>query len=103
MSYISRAASFPVAVRFHFAQAFMVSLVQFVPSLLFGFLEKGGVPGMAVAYNTVFLWVMVSCVSMQLILLNPLARSKNPLLINVVGWAMRYMNYSTDMKPVQKK
>lgn len=103
MSYICRAPSFPVAVRFHFAQAFMVALVQFVPSLLFGFLEKGGVPGMAVAYNTVFLWVMVSCLSMQVILLNPLSSSKNPLLINVVGWAMKYMNYSNDMKPAAPK
>lgn len=102
MSYVCRAASFPVEVRFHFAQAFMVSLIQFVPSLLFGFLEKGGVPGMAVAYNSVFLWVMVSCLSMQAILLNPVSSSKNPLLINVVGWAMKYMNYTPDMKPTAK-
>lgn len=99
MSYICRAQSFPVQIRFHFAQAFMVSLIQFIPSILFGFLEKGGVPGMAVAYNTVFLWVLVSCLSMQAILLNPVASSKNPMLINVVGWAMRYMNYTPDMKP----
>jgi hypothetical protein len=52
MSYIARAPSFPVEVRFHFAQAFMVSLVQFLPSLLFGVMEKAGVPGMAVLYNT---------------------------------------------------
>jgi hypothetical protein len=52
MSYICRAPSFPVEVRFHFAQAFMVSLIQFVPSLGFGLLEKAGVPGMAVLYNT---------------------------------------------------
>lgn len=102
MSYICRAQSFPVQIRFHFAQAFMVSLIQFVPSILFGFLEKGGVPGMAVAYNTVFLWVLVSCLSMQAILLNPVSSSKNPMLINVVGWAMRYMNYTPDMKPTAK-
>lgn len=52
MSYICRAPTFPVEVRFHFAQAFMISLIQFVPSLTFGLLEKAGVPGMAVLYNT---------------------------------------------------
>jgi hypothetical protein len=52
MSYICRAPTFPVEVRFHFAQAFMLSIIQFVPSLGFGLLEKAGVPGMAVAYNT---------------------------------------------------
>lgn len=51
MSYIARAPSFPVEVRFHFAQAFMVALVQVIPSLTFGFLDKAGVPGMLVLYN----------------------------------------------------
>jgi len=99
MSYICRAPNFPVEVRFHFAQAFMISLVQFIPSLTFGFLEKAGVPGMAIAYNTVFLWVTISSVMMQLILLNPVSSAKNPMVINIVGWAMRYMNYTPDMKP----
>lgn len=61
MSYISRAPTFPVEVRFHFAQAFMVSLIQFIPSLTFGFLEKAGVPGMAVAYNTGKADLMICC------------------------------------------
>lgn len=52
MSYISRAPSFPVEIRFHFAQAFMIALVQFVPTLLLGALEKAGVPGLAILYNT---------------------------------------------------
>ena len=65
MSYICRAPTFPVEVRFHFAQAFMLSIVQFVPSLLFGLMEKAGVPGMAVLYNTVFVWVMASSLLMQ--------------------------------------
>ena len=65
MSYICRAPTFPVEVRFHFAQAFMLSIVQFVPSLLFGLMEKAGVPGMAVLYNTVFLWVVASSLLMQ--------------------------------------
>lgn len=52
MSYICRAPTFPVEVRFHFAQAFMLSLIQFVPSLAFGLLEKVGVPGLAIGYNT---------------------------------------------------
>jgi hypothetical protein len=39
-------------VRFHFAQAFMVSLVQFLPSLAFGVMDKAGVPGIPVLYNT---------------------------------------------------
>ena len=99
MSYICRAPTFPVEVRFHFSQAFMLSIIQFVPSLLFGLLEKGGVPGMGVLYNTVFLWVMSSSLIMQILLLNPLSSSKNPFLINVVGWAMRYMNYTPDMAP----
>ena len=55
MSYICRAPTFPVEVRFHFAQAFMISLIQFIPSLTFGLLEKAGVPGMAVLYNTGYL------------------------------------------------
>jgi len=99
MSYICRAPTFPVEVRFHFSQAFMLSIIQFLPSLGFGLLEKAGVPGMAVLYNTVFLWVMVSSVFMQILLLNPLASAKNPFIINVVGWAMRYMNYTPDMAP----
>lgn len=52
MSYVCRAPNFPTEVRFHFSQAFMIGLFQFVPSLLFGFFEKAGVPGMAIAYNT---------------------------------------------------
>ncbi len=91
MSYICRAPTFPVEVRFHVAQAFMLSIIQFVPSLLFGLMEKAGVPGMAVLYNTVFLWVMSSSLIMQLLLLNPIAETKNPFIVNVVGWSMRYM------------
>lgn len=52
MSYISRAPNFPVEIRFHFAQAFVVSLIQVIPSLVFPFLEKAGVPFMGVAYNS---------------------------------------------------
>jgi hypothetical protein len=52
LSYIARAPTFPVEIRFHCAQAFMISLVGFLPSLTFPFLEKAGVPGMAVLYNT---------------------------------------------------
>ena len=52
MSYISRAPSFPTEIRFHFAQAFMVGLVQLIPSILLGVMEKAGVPGLAVLYNT---------------------------------------------------
>jgi hypothetical protein len=99
MSYICRAPSFPVSVRFHYAQAFMLSIIQFVPSLGLGLLEKGGVSGLGVIYNTVFLWVIVSSVFMQGALINPIARTKNPVLINVVGWALRYMNYTPDMMP----
>ena len=99
MSYICRAPTFPVEVRFHFAQAFMLGLIQFVPSLGLGLLEKAGVPGLGVVYNTVFLWVITSALFMQLSLLNPLSSTKNPVLVNIVGWALRYMNYTTDMKP----
>lgn len=101
MSYVCRAPNFPVEIRFHFAQAFMIGLVQFVPSLLFGLLEKAGVPGVAVGYNTAFVWVMISCLAMQAILINPISVSKNPMHVNVVGWAMRYMNYTPDMVPPQ--
>jgi hypothetical protein len=94
LSYICRAPTFPTEVRFHVAQAFMLSLIQFVPSVLFGFAEKAGVPGMGVAYNTVFLWVMVSAITMQTTLLNPISESKNPFLVNIVGWSMRYMGYA---------
>jgi hypothetical protein len=52
LSYVCRAPTFPVEVRFHASQAFMLSVIQFVPSLLFGLLEKGGVPGLAIPYNT---------------------------------------------------
>ena len=99
MSYICRAPSFPVEVRFHFAQAFMLSIIQFIPSLGLGLLEKGGVPGLGVLYNTAFTWVIASSVFMQLLLINPVSSSKNPFLLNVVGWAMRYMNYSPEMRP----
>ena len=99
MSYICRAPSFPVEVRFHFAQAFMLSIIQFIPSLGLGLLEKGGVPGLGVLYNTTFTWIIASSVFMQLLLINPVSSSKNPFLLNVVGWAMRYMNYSPEMRP----
>jgi hypothetical protein len=52
MSYVARAPTFPVEVRFHFSQAFMLSSIQFVPSIAFGLLEKLGMPGIGVAYNT---------------------------------------------------
>lgn len=96
MSYICRAPNFPVEIRFHTSQAFMIALIQFIPSILFGFLEKSGVP-MAIPYNTVFTWVMVSATAMQISLLNPLGRGKNPFLLNILNWSMRYMGYSSDM------
>lgn len=99
MSYICRAPTFSTEVRFHFSQAFMLSIIQFIPSLGLGLLEKGGVPGLGVVYNTVFLWIMISSLSMQFLLLNPLASSKNPFLLNVVGFAMKYMNYTPDLIP----
>eukprot|EP00607_Mallomonas_marina_P007199 CAMPEP_0182416274 /NCGR_PEP_ID=MMETSP1167-20130531/545_1 /TAXON_ID=2988 /ORGANISM="Mallomonas Sp, Strain CCMP3275" /LENGTH=237 /DNA_ID=CAMNT_0024588899 /DNA_START=43 /DNA_END=756 /DNA_ORIENTATION=+ len=98
MSYICRAPTFPVEVRFHVSQAFMLALIQFVPSILFGFLEKAGVP-MAIPYNTVFMWVTFSAIFMQILLLNPLSSAKNPMLLNVVNWSMKYMGYSSDMAP----
>jgi hypothetical protein len=36
---------------------------------------------------------------MQALLLNPLASAKNPFIINIVGWSLRYMNYTPDMVP----
>jgi Chloroplast import apparatus Tic20-like len=96
LSYVARAPTFPVEVRFHAAQAFMLSIVQFVPSLIFPFLEKAGVPGMAVLFNSVFLWVMTSSVFMQLLLINPVSTTKNPFVINIVGWSLKYMGYSPD-------
>lgn len=102
LSYLCRAPTFPVEIRFHVAQAFMLSLFQFIPSLLFGLLEKGGVPGMAVLYNTAFTWVMGSAFFMMATLLNPLSITKNPFLLNVVGLSMKYMGYSTDMTPRKK-
>jgi hypothetical protein len=77
----------------------MLSLFQFIPALLFGLLEKGGVPGMAILYNTAFTWVLGSSFFMMGILLNPLSSTKNPFLLNVVGLAMRYMGYTADMAP----
>ena len=59
LSYIARAPTFPVEVRFHTAQAFMLSIVQFLPSILFGFLEKASVPGMGVLYNTRNLFMLL--------------------------------------------
>ena len=52
MSYICRAPTFPIEVRFHVAQAFMLSLIQFVPSIGFGLLEKADFPFINVAYNS---------------------------------------------------
>ena len=77
----------------------MLSIIQFIPSLGLGLLEKGGVPGLGVLYNTTFTWIIASSVFMQLLLINPVSSSKNPFLLNVVGWAMRYMNYSPEMRP----
>ena len=42
---------------------------------------------------------MVSSVAMQLLLLNPITKVRNPFIVNVVGWAMKYMNYTPDMIP----
>lgn len=53
--------------------------------------------------HTVFMWVMISALLMQALLLNPFASTKNPFLLNVVGWAMRYMNYTPDMIPPKPK
>jgi hypothetical protein len=116
LSYLCRAPTFPLEVRFHVAQAFMLSLFQFVPSLLFGLMEKGGVPGMGILYNTgnpyhdfitscillasiAFTWVLGSAFFMQTLLLNPLASTKNPFLLNVVGLSMKYMGYTSDLAP----
>mmetsp|Transcript_24211 Transcript_24211/g.22014 ORF Transcript_24211/g.22014 Transcript_24211/m.22014 type:complete len:253 (+) Transcript_24211:78-836(+) len=99
MSYVCRAPSFPVEIRFHFSQAFILSIIQFLPVLLFGLLEKAGVPGMAVPYNTLFIWVLVSAILMQGMILNPFSSIKNPFLINIVGWSLRYMNFTKDMYP----
>ena len=52
MSYICRAPTFSTEVRFHFSQAFMLSIVQFVPSLGLSLLEKAGVQGLGIFYNT---------------------------------------------------
>jgi hypothetical protein len=102
MSYICRAPTFSTEVRFHFSQAFMLSIVQFVPSLGLSLLEKAGVQGLGVFYNTAFLWVMISSLTMQALLLNPISASKNPFLLNIVGWSLKYMNYSPDMAPKKK-
>lgn len=48
MSYVARAPTFPVEIRFHFSQAFFISLIQVLPSLALPFLEKAGVPNMNV-------------------------------------------------------
>eukprot|EP01031_Cornospumella_fuschlensis_P028754 gene28754-34715_t len=104
MSYISRAPSFPIEVRFHFAQAFIISLVQFVPSLLLGLAEKASVPGVAVLFNAVFFWVAISCLTMQsMIIMEPILQTKNPLHYNVYRWAFKYMNYSLSDSPRRKK
>lgn len=99
MSYICRAPSFPVEVRFHVAQAFMMSLIQFVPSFGLSLLEKGGVSGLAIPYNTAFLFVMINCVFMQLMLMNPINPYKNPYILNVMPWSLRFMNYKRTMVP----
>lgn len=61
LSYVCRAPTFSTEIRFHAAQAFMLSIIQFIPSLLFGFLDKAGVPGMAVLYNTGMYCLFRSC------------------------------------------
>ena len=50
-------------------------------------------------FFTVFMWVILSSVLMQALLLNPVGQARNPFIVNVVGWAMRYMNYTPDMAP----
>ena len=96
LSYIARAPTFPMEVRFHASQAFMLSVLQFPASVLFPIMEKAGVPGMAVPFNTVFMWIMTSSIFMQLLLLNPVTSTKNPFVINIVGWSLRYMGYQPD-------
>ena len=51
------------------------------------------------SFFTVFMWVILSSVLMQALLLNPVGQARNPFIVNVVGWAMRYMNYTPDMAP----
>jgi hypothetical protein len=36
---------------------------------------------------------------MQALLLNPAGTARNPFVVNVVGFAMKYMNYTPDMAP----
>lgn len=50
-------------------------------------------------FSSVFLWVIISSVLMQALLLNPAGQARNPFIVNVVGWAMTYMNYTPDMAP----
>jgi hypothetical protein len=52
LSYVARAPNVPVEIRFHASQAFLIALVQVIPSLSFPFLEKAMVPFMNVLYNT---------------------------------------------------
>lgn len=50
----------------------------------------------------VYLWVFWNCFAMQALILTagtPLSRNKNPFVLNVLSWSLRFMNYSKDMQP----
>lgn len=115
MAYVARGPQFPTEIRFHISQAFVLSLLQFVPSLVFPFMERAQVPGIAVWYNTskrqhhlltivhsflyfdiVFLFVVLCSLNMQTLLLLPFGNAKNPVILNTLGLTLNLMNRPTD-------
>jgi hypothetical protein len=46
---------------------------------------------------------MITSLVMVFSLMNPLQLSENPVVLNVVGWSMRFMNYSKDMAPKPRR
>jgi len=96
MAYVARGPQFPTEIRFHISQAFVLSLLQFVPSLVFPFMERAQVPGIAVWYNTMFLFVVLCSLNMQTLLLLPFGNAKNPVILNTLGLTLNLMNRPTD-------
>lgn len=101
LAYIARGPQFPTEIRFHISQALVLSLLQVIPSLIFPFMERAGVPGMAVFYNTMFLFVILSCINMQSLLLLPFGNVKNPLILNTLSFTLSVMNY--EASPLLKR
>lgn len=45
---------------------------------------------------------MISSLTMQLLILAPFTQTRNPVQLNVLAWALGFMNYTKELSPRRK-